>query len=88
MLALGGSLVLALTLMPALCSFLLLRNMAERDNWVLRFAKMIYSPVLSSALRWRWLVVLSALVLFGLALVIFNRLAKTSLPSSMKALTP
>ena len=33
MLALGGSLVLALTLMPALCSFLLRRKMAERDNW-------------------------------------------------------
>ncbi len=30
MLALGGSLVLALTLMPALCSFLLRRRMAER----------------------------------------------------------
>ena len=32
MLALGGSLVLALTLMPALCSFLLRGNIAERDN--------------------------------------------------------
>ena len=32
MLALGGSLVLALTLMPALCSFLLRGQIAERDN--------------------------------------------------------
>jgi len=80
MLALGGSLVLALTLMPALCSFLLRRNLAERDNWVLRFAKTIYSPVLYSALRWGWLVVLSALVLFGLAIVIFNRLGADFIP--------
>jgi cobalt-zinc-cadmium resistance protein CzcA len=80
MLALGGSLVLALTLMPALCSFLLRRNVAEWDNWVLRFAKIIYSPVLSLALRWRWLVVLSALALFGLAIGIFNRLGADFIP--------
>jgi cobalt-zinc-cadmium resistance protein CzcA len=80
MLALGGALVLALTLMPALCSFLLRRNMAERDNWIIRFAKIIYSPVLSLALRWRWLVTLSALALFGLALMIFNRLGANFIP--------
>jgi cobalt-zinc-cadmium resistance protein CzcA len=80
MLALGGSLVLALTLMPALCSFLLRRNMAERDNWIIRFAKIIYSPVLSLALRWRWLVTLSALALFGLAIMIFNRLGANFIP--------
>jgi cobalt-zinc-cadmium resistance protein CzcA len=80
MLALGGALVLALTLMPALCSFLLRRNMAERDNWIIRFAKIIYSPVLSLALRWRWLVMLSALALFGLAIMIFNRLGANFIP--------
>src|SRR6185437_3146499 len=80
MLALGGSLVLALTLMPALCSLLLRRNVAERDNWIIRFAKIIYSPLLSLALRWRWLVVLSALALFGLAVGIFNRLGANFIP--------
>jgi heavy metal efflux system protein len=80
MLALGGSLVLALTLMPALCSLLLRRNVAERDNWIIRFAKIIYSSVLSLALRWRWLVVLSALALFGLAVGIFNRLGANFIP--------
>src|SRR6476619_1314172 len=80
MLALGGSLVLALTLMPALCSFLLRRNMAERDNWIIRSTKIIYSPVLSLALRWRWLVMLSALALFGLAIMIFNRLGANFIP--------
>src|SRR4029434_2851008 len=60
MLALGGSLVLALALMPALCSFLLRRNVAERDNWVIRAIKRIYSPTLRLSLRLRWLVVLGA----------------------------
>jgi len=80
MLALGGSLVLALTLMPALCLFLLRGHVTERDNWIIRFAKIIYSPVLGLALRWRWLVVLSALGLFGLAIVIFNRLGANFIP--------
>jgi cobalt-zinc-cadmium resistance protein CzcA len=80
MLALGGSLVLALTLMPALCSFLLRGKVTEGDNWIIRFAKIIYSPVLSLALRWRWLVVLSALALFGLAIVVFQRLGADFIP--------
>ena len=46
MLALGGSLVLALTLMPALCSFLLAGSIAERDNLIIRFIKSVYSPIL------------------------------------------
>lgn len=80
MLALGGSLVLALTLMPALSSFLLRGRIHEGDNRIIRFAKVIYGPVLVVALRWRWLVVLSALVLFGLALAIFNRLGANFIP--------
>ncbi|MGN6556332.1 MAG: efflux RND transporter permease subunit, partial [Verrucomicrobiota bacterium] len=37
MLALGGALALALTLMPVLCSFALGGRIAERDNWLIRF---------------------------------------------------
>jgi cobalt-zinc-cadmium resistance protein CzcA len=80
MLALGGSLVLALTLMPALCSFLLWRNIAERDNFMIRLAKSVYSPVLRLALRLRWLAVGAAVTLFVLAIVIFNRLGADFIP--------
>src|SRR6266511_4430233 len=74
MLALGGSLVLALTLMPALCSFVLRGRIAERDNLVMRFCKRVYAPVLHLSLLLRWLVVLGAVARFALAIVIFNRL--------------
>ena len=66
MLALGGSLVLALTLMPALCSFV-----ASRQN---RGTRQLQSSVLSRAftrrsfvlaLRLRWLIVLGAAALFA-----------------------
>jgi heavy metal efflux system protein len=80
MLALGGSLVLALTLMPALCSFVLRGRIAERDNLAVRFCKRVYGPVLRLALRLQWLVVLGAVALFALAIVIFNRLGADFIP--------
>src|SRR5262249_19430685 len=80
MMALGGSLVLALTLMPALCSFLLRGRIAERDNFIIRAIKRIYSRILELALRLRWLVVLGALALFALAVLIFSRLGADFIP--------
>lgn len=80
MLALGGSIALALTLMPALCSFLLRRNVAERDNVIVRSMKRIYSPALRFSLRLRWLIVLGAMILFTLALFMFTKLGADFIP--------
>lgn len=80
MLALGGSLVLALTLMPALCSFLLGARVHEGDNFLIRGCKALYSPILRASLRGRWLVVIGALALSALALVIFGRLGADFIP--------
>jgi cobalt-zinc-cadmium resistance protein CzcA len=49
MLALGGSLVLAVTLMPVLCSYLLGGKIQEKDNWLVTLTKRLYTPLLSSA---------------------------------------
>jgi heavy metal efflux system protein len=80
MLALGGSLVLALTLMPALCSFLLGGRIAERDNLIIRLIKKAYLPTLRLSLRLRWLVVLGAGALFALAILIFRNLGADFIP--------
>ena len=80
MLALGGSLVLALTLMPALAAFLLRGRIREGDNFVVRLCKALYSPILRASLRLRWLVLLGALALFALALLVFNRLGADFIP--------
>jgi cobalt-zinc-cadmium resistance protein CzcA len=80
MLALGGSLVLALTLMPALCSFLLGGRIAERDNLIVRLIKRAYSPTLRWSLQLRWLVVLGAIALFALAMFIFRHLGADFIP--------
>ena len=65
MLALGGSLVLALTLMPALCSFLLKGKIAERDNTIVRLIKSVYAPILRLSLRFRWLIVVGLMLILS-----------------------
>jgi cobalt-zinc-cadmium resistance protein CzcA len=69
--ALAGSMVLSLTVMPALASLLLPRRMEEEDPWVVRLARWLYAPLLRLALRHCALVlaVTAALVLGGVMLV-------------------
>ncbi len=80
MLALGGALVLALTLMPVLCSLVLGGKISEGDNRVLGLAKRLYAPLLDFGLRRRWLVVLPMVVLFSSSLWIFSRLGAEFIP--------
>src|SRR6266496_19505 len=65
MLALTGALLLTLTLMPVLCSFLLRGHIHEGDNRVMKVVKRFYAPSLDIALRHRWLVTGCALALFA-----------------------
>ncbi|MBX3737098.1 MAG: efflux RND transporter permease subunit [Candidatus Didemnitutus sp.] len=78
--ALVGALVLALTLMPVLCAYLLRGRIAEHDNFAIRGAKAVYRPVLTFALRARWFVAGGALALFALAVVVFTRLGAEFVP--------
>ena len=80
MLALGGALVLSLTLMPVLCSFLLGGKVKEGDNWLMRVFKRAYEPFLKFALNFRWLVVLPMVALFAVALFLFSRLGSEFIP--------
>lgn len=80
MLALGGSLVLALTLMPVLCSYFLGGNIKEKDNWLVTMVKAIYKPLLNFGLRFRWLVVLPMFALFAWSLVVFSKLGSEFIP--------
>ena len=81
MLALGGALVLALTLMPALCSFLLRGRIHEEDNLFMRAAKRVYTPALHFALRARWLIIAGAVLLFGGSVALFTRLGAEFMPT-------
>ena len=80
MLALTGALVLALTLMPVLCSFLLRGRIGEGDNFVIRAAKNIYEPLLRVALAARWIVVMAAIAVFAGSLWLFTHLGAEFVP--------
>lgn len=80
MFALVGALVLALTLMPALCSWLLTGDILEEDPLLIRWVKRLYAPILVFSLRFRWLVVACAVGLFALSAFVFSRLGAEFVP--------
>lgn len=77
--ALIGSLILALTLMPALCAFAL-GSVKEKDSWLVSSAKKVYTPLLAFALRSRRVVVGIGVALFVLAIFVFGRLGAEFVP--------
>lgn len=81
MLALGGALVLALTLMPVLCSFLLRGTVRETDNALVRIARRVYEPVLDFAMRRRATVAVAALGLVAGSVLLFQRLGAEFVPT-------
>lgn len=81
MLALGGALVLALTLMPALCSLLLTGNIAEKDNWLMRLAKAAYAPLLRGAWKLRWALVAGVALLLATTTFVFLGLKQEFVPT-------
>jgi cobalt-zinc-cadmium resistance protein CzcA len=72
--ALLGSLVLSLTLMPVLASLLLSARAKEKEPWLVRGARRLYTPVLELALRFR-----GAIIALALALVTMAGIAATNL---------
>jgi cobalt-zinc-cadmium resistance protein CzcA len=80
MLALGGALLLALTLMPTLCSFLLRGKIHEGDNRIIALVKSAYGRTLNVALRRRWVVAGIAVALFAGSLWLFTHLGAEFVP--------
>jgi heavy metal efflux system protein len=80
MLALAGALLLALTLMPVLCSFALRGKISEEDNFLIRIAKRAYASTLEVALRLRWVVVIASVALFAGSVWLFTHLGAEFVP--------
>ncbi len=59
--ALLGSLLMSLMLMPVLASLLLPRRLKESEPWLVRAARRLYAPALDLALRFRGVVLATAL---------------------------
>ncbi|MBI3872757.1 MAG: efflux RND transporter permease subunit [candidate division Zixibacteria bacterium] len=80
LLALGGALVLSLTLIPVLCSLAMHRKVSERGNLLVGLLKRAYKPTLRVTWRLRWAVVIAATVLVAVALWLFLRLGAVFVP--------
>lgn len=79
-LALLGALLLALTLVPVLCSFFMTAKVSEKENFLMRAAKRAYAPILAFSLRLRWLMAGLAIAIFAVAAVVFTRLGAEFIP--------
>ncbi len=79
--ALFASLAVALTVTPALCSFVLGgRRLSNDDSFVVRWLKRGYRPTLRFVLRHRWPVVGASTALLAATLAITPFLGRTFLP--------
>lgn len=77
--ALAGSLVLSLTVIPVLSSYLLTR-VSHHEPWLPRQLTRLYQPVLDWSLDHMRIVVISALGLLVLAGMLFTQVGKTFMP--------
>jgi len=80
LLALGAALVLAFTFVPAAMAIFVRGRVGEHENPVMRGAKRLYRPSLDFALRYRWAVIASAVVLVGASALLGSRLGSEFLP--------
>ncbi len=80
MLALGGALVLALTLMPVLCSYWLGGSVKEGDQGLARLLRRAYEPSLRLALSRPWLVAASTVIWTAISVWAFLQLGAEFVP--------
>jgi Cu(I)/Ag(I) efflux system membrane protein CusA/SilA len=81
-LAVLAATVMAVTLVPVLCTFLLRGRLhAEDRNPLMRGLQALYKPTLTFALRHRAATLLTAATLFGVAVVLATRLGSEFMPA-------
>jgi len=78
--ALAGSLVLSLTVIPVLASFLL-RHIKHEDPWLPRKLLAVYGPLLAWALRRQRVVGIVAVVMLLVAGAVYTQVGKTFMPT-------
>ena len=78
--ALAGSMILSLTLMPVLASFLLPNKVEEKELLIVRLMKKVYAPILSLVLKFRVGVCLVAVGLFGCIIWLASTLGAEFIP--------
>lgn len=84
MVSIGASLIIALTVTPALCSYLLPRARfmeKEGDSFIVTWLKNIYRPVLSISVKRPNIVIAGSVILFAVSLIPLFFVGRSFLPS-------
>jgi len=79
MFALAGSLILSLTVIPVLASFLL-KEVSHEEPWLVRKALAVYEPVLMWCLGHAKVIVMAAFVMLAVTGLAYTQIGKTFMP--------
>ena len=79
--ALVAASLLSLTFVPAMVALCMTGRMREGENLLMRGAKRLYAPVVTRAVRLRYVVVPVAVAAFAAALMLFGRLGQEFVPT-------
>ena len=78
--ALAGSMILSMTLMPALASLCLPKKMNEKDVFLIRWLKVIYEPIVTRAIAHPFVTVVTALTVFAVSIPVAMNLGAEFMP--------
>lgn len=78
--ALGAALVLSLTVIPVLASFVLRRDIAEKETWIVRKAKQVYLPMLQKAVSRPRITAGIAVFVFGISVFVAANMGAEFIP--------
>jgi cobalt-zinc-cadmium resistance protein CzcA len=79
--ALAAAFVLSITMVPALIAIAVTGRVRESENAAVRGLKRLYAPLLTRAIASPFPVIAGALLLFAMALLLFNRLGQEFIPT-------
>jgi cobalt-zinc-cadmium resistance protein CzcA len=79
--ALAAAFVLSLTFIPAMVALGITGRVKEQEVFFVRWLKRAYEPVVVRAVRWRWAVVGTAVLLFAASVLLFSRLGQEFVPT-------
>ncbi len=79
--ALTSAFILSLTFVPAAVALFLTGKIREKENFLVSSSKRLYAPLLDLSLKFRWVMIGTAVVAFVSSLLLFGRLGTAFIPT-------
>ncbi len=79
--ALISAFILSLTFVPAMIAVFVKGHLKEKENFLVRFAKRLYEPLIRSTLKFPWLAIIASTLAVIASLLLFSRLGEEFIPT-------